>query len=41
VETIPDIFRTVGNVSADLCVTAVAARGEEAEQPADAPPASA
>jgi Na+/H+-dicarboxylate symporter len=29
VETIPDIFRTVGNVSADLIATAFAARGEE------------
>ena len=31
VETIPDIFRTVGNVSADMVVTAFAARGQEPE----------
>jgi Na+/H+-dicarboxylate symporter len=30
VETIPDIFRTVGNVSADLIATAFAARGDQA-----------
>ena len=29
IDTIPDIFYTVSNVTADLAVTAVAARGEE------------
>jgi proton glutamate symport protein len=29
VEVIPDIMRTVGNVSMDVAVTAIAARGEE------------
>jgi Na+/H+-dicarboxylate symporter len=28
VETIPDIFRTIGNVTADVAITAVMARGE-------------
>lgn len=37
VETIPDIFRTVGNVSADLVATAVAARGADAEGEASEP----
>lgn len=32
VEVIPDIFRTVGNVSADLAVTAVLNRGDEGER---------
>ena len=27
VETIPDIFRTIGNVTADVAITAVIARG--------------
>lgn len=41
VEVIPDIFRTVGNVSADLAVTAILNRGaepaaDEAVAPADA-----
>lgn len=30
VETIPDIFRTVGNVTADIAATAIVARGERA-----------
>ena len=29
VEVVPDIFRTIGNVTADVAVTTVAARGEE------------
>jgi Na+/H+-dicarboxylate symporter len=38
VETIPDIFRTVGNVSADLVVTAVASEhAGEAEEEAPLP----
>ncbi|HRH21038.1 MAG TPA: cation:dicarboxylase symporter family transporter [Brevundimonas sp.] len=36
VEVIPDIFRTVGNVSADLAVTAILNRGEQAIAPDDA-----
>lgn len=36
VEVIPDIFRTVGNVTADLVVTAIVARHEPAQ--ADSPP---
>ena len=31
VETIPDIFRTLGNVTLDVAVTAAVDRGEEAE----------
>ena len=34
VEVIPDIFRTVGNVTADMAVTAVLARGETLAVPA-------
>jgi Na+/H+-dicarboxylate symporter len=36
VETIPDIFRTVGNVSADMVVTAAASRGAD-DSDGDAP----
>lgn len=36
VEVIPDIFRTVGNVSADLAVTAILNRGEQAVASEDA-----
>lgn len=32
VEVIPDIFRTVGNVTGDLAVTAILSRGERARQ---------
>jgi Na+/H+-dicarboxylate symporter len=36
VETIPDIFRTLGNVTADVTITALAARGEgQQEVPAE------
>ena len=31
VETIPDIFRTIGNVTADVAVTTVVARGDQSE----------
>ena len=31
VEVIPDIFRTLGNVTSDVAVTAIVARGETAE----------
>jgi Na+/H+-dicarboxylate symporter len=31
VETIPDIFRTVGNVTADVAVTTVVARSSSAD----------
>jgi proton glutamate symport protein len=34
VETIPDIFRTLGNVTADVTVTALATRGEGLEEEA-------
>ena len=34
VEVIPDIFRTVGNVTADMTVTAILARGEPRDSPA-------
>jgi proton glutamate symport protein len=37
VETIPDIFRTLGNVTADLAVTRLAGRGS-ASAAAEAPP---
>lgn len=37
VEVIPDIFRTIGNVTADLGVTRVLARGAPAEIPEAAP----
>jgi Na+/H+-dicarboxylate symporter len=30
VEVIPDIFRTLGNVTADVAATAIVARGERA-----------
>ena len=30
VEVIPDIFRTLGNVTTDVVVTAIVARGEKA-----------
>ncbi len=33
VEVIPDIFRTIGNVTADMAVTAALGRGEEAAPP--------
>lgn len=39
VEIIPDIFRTVGNVSADLAVTAVLNRGAEPAEEAQPPTA--
>ena len=32
VETIPDIFRTLGNVTMDVAVTGAAARGKERDQ---------
>jgi len=32
VEVVPDIFRTIGNVTADVTVTAIAARGETEEE---------
>jgi Na+/H+-dicarboxylate symporter len=38
VETIPDIFRTVGNVTADVAVTAALARGSEGALGEDAAP---
>lgn len=31
VETIPDVFRTIGNVTADVAVTAMVARGDRSE----------
>jgi len=31
VETIPDVFRTIGNVTADVAVTTVVARGDQSE----------
>jgi proton glutamate symport protein len=37
VETLPDIFRTLGNVTADVAVTTVAARGAPAEVAEPAP----
>jgi Na+/H+-dicarboxylate symporter len=33
VETIPDIFRTIGNVTADVAVTTAVARRSAAELP--------
>jgi len=33
VESVPDIFRTVGNVSGDLAATVIAAKGQPADQP--------
>jgi Na+/H+-dicarboxylate symporter len=33
VEVIPDIFRTVGNVTGDMAVTAILSRGERAPEP--------
>ena len=41
VEMIPDIFRTVGNVTLDVAVTAAVDRGETGPKPAPAPPARA
>jgi Na+/H+-dicarboxylate symporter len=37
VEVIPDIFRTVGNVTGDMAVTAILSRGQRTEgaQPRD------
>lgn len=35
VEVIPDIFRTVGNVTGDMAVTAILARGEEPDPAVD------
>jgi Na+/H+-dicarboxylate symporter len=37
VETIPDIFRTIGNVTADVAVTAVMARHADGELPVSPP----
>jgi len=34
VEVIPDIFRTLGNVTGDLAATSILARGEKASAPA-------
>jgi Na+/H+-dicarboxylate symporter len=31
VEVVPDLFRTVGNVTADVAVTAVVAQGDRSE----------
>jgi Na+/H+-dicarboxylate symporter len=36
VEVIPDIFRTLGNVTGDLAATSILARGEKASAPAAA-----
>jgi Na+/H+-dicarboxylate symporter len=33
IEAIPDIFRTIGNVSGDMAATAIAAKGESANPP--------
>jgi Na+/H+-dicarboxylate symporter len=42
VETIPDLFRTVGNVTMDTAVTtAVSARSPDMDDPADIPPTQA
>jgi Na+/H+-dicarboxylate symporter len=41
VEMIPDIFRTVGNVTLDVAVTAAVDRGETGPKPAPASPARA
>jgi proton glutamate symport protein len=38
VEVVPDLFRTVGNVAADLAVTAVVSRFED-QEPTATPPA--
>jgi Na+/H+-dicarboxylate symporter len=35
VEVVPDIFRTLGNVSADMAVTAVLGRDDRVENPVD------
>ena len=35
VEVVPDIFRTLGNVSADMAVTAILGRDARAETPVD------
>jgi Na+/H+-dicarboxylate symporter len=34
VEVIPDIFRTLGNVTGDLAATSILARGQPREDPA-------
>jgi Na+/H+-dicarboxylate symporter len=39
VEVIPDIFRTLGNVTGDLAATAILARGEGGKPPLRTPPA--
>lgn len=36
VESVPDIFRTVGNVSGDMAATVIAAKGQTADQPGPA-----
>ncbi len=36
VEAVPDIFRTVGNVSGDMAAAVIAGRGEAVSQPAEA-----
>jgi Na+/H+-dicarboxylate symporter len=41
VEMIPDIVRTLGNVTLDVAVTAAVDRGATGEKPAPAPPARA
>ena len=41
VETIPDIFRTLGNVTMDLSVTAAVSGRSRPAEPEDAPPADA
>lgn len=35
VEVIPDIFRTLGNVTADLSATSILSRGQKADEPID------
>ena len=37
IETIPDIFRTIGNVTADLAVTRLVGRGEKSGEPGSEP----
>ena len=36
VESVPDIFRTVGNVSGDMAATVIAAKGKTAHPPSPA-----
>ena len=36
VEAVPDIFRTVGNVSGDMAATVIAAKGQPASPPEEA-----